>query len=155
MSSPRLATGRFSERDRIYSVTTICHRRQPLFLNISAVDVVADELQRLAVDGIADHLAWVLMPDHLHWLFHLRDGTLAQCMQLLKGRSARSINRWSRNHGAVWQAGYFDHALRHDDCVLRHARYILENPVRAGLVRTFDGYAHAWCAAQIRGEFGR
>jgi putative transposase len=152
MSSPRLTTGRISAHDRIYSVTTVCYRRQPLFLDMTAVDAVADELHRLSQDGVVDHIAWVLMPDHLHWLFHLRDGTLAYCMQLLKGRSARSINRGRDSNGTVWQAGYFDHALRHEDCVGKHARYIVENPVRAGLTTVVGDYAHVWCAWDMTNE---
>jgi putative transposase len=152
MSSPRLTRGRISEHGRIYTVTTVCHRRRPLFLDTFVVGAVTRELRRLADDGIAENHAWVLMPDHLHWLFGLRNCALPECMQLLKGRSARSINRVLDGHGAVWQAGYFDHALRDDDCVRKHARYIIENPVRAGLVQAVGEYAHVWCAWDMTGE---
>jgi putative transposase len=103
MSSPRLTRGRISEHGRIYTVTTVCHRRRPLFLDTFVVGAVTRELRRLADDGIAENHAWVLMPDHLHWLFGLRNCDLSECMQLLKGRSARSINRVLDGHGAVWQ----------------------------------------------------
>ena len=149
MSSPRLTTGRFSEHGLIYSITTVCYRRYPLFLDTSAVDAVAEELQRISQDRVVENYAWVLMPNHLHWLFLLREGTLAHCMQLLKGRSARSINRLRAGNSTVWQAGYFNHAVRRDDCVQRHARYIVENPIRSGLAAVVGDYAHAWCAWDI------
>lgn len=146
MSSPHLAIGRTSEHGRTYSVTTICHHRQPLFLDASAAEIVIDELRRLQQDGVVENFAWVLMPDHLHWLFSLRSGSLARCLQLLKGRSAHTINRQRDRTETVWQPGYYDHALRHEDAVRQLAEYIVLNPVRAGLVAEVDDYAHWWCA---------
>ncbi len=135
-----------SENSRIYSVTTICYCRKPLFLDPLVAEIVADELRRLQQDGVVENFAWVLMPDHLHWLFSLRDGSLARCLQLLKGKSAHAINRERDRSEAVWQPGYYDHALRHEDATLQLAEYIVLNPVRAGLVAKVDDYAHWWCA---------
>ena len=146
MSSPHLAIGRTSERGRTYSVTTISHHRQPLFLDALAAEIVIDELRRLQQDGVVENFAWVLMPDHLHWLFSLRSGSLARCLQLLKGRSAHTINRQLDRTETIWQAGYYDHALRHEDATRQLAEYIVLNPVRAGLVAEVDDYAHWWCA---------
>ncbi len=148
MSSPRLAIGRTSEKGRIYSVTTICHRREPLFLDPLSGGIVTNELRRLEEDGVVENFAWVLMPEHLHWLFSLRSGSLARCLQLLKGRSAYAINRQRDCNDTVWQPGYYDHALRDDDddALRKLAEYIVLNPVRAGLVAKVDDYAHWWCA---------
>lgn len=146
MSSPRLATGRISENGRIYTVTTICYCRQPFFLDLLAAEIVANELRRLQHDGVVENFAWVLMPDHIHWLFSRRDGSLARCLQLLKGRSAHAINQLRDRSEPVWQSGYYDHALRHDDDLRKYAEYIVRNPVRAGLVVKIEDYAHGWCA---------
>lgn len=91
------------------------------------------------------NLAWVAMPDHVHWLFSLRTGTLPEAVALLKGRSAREIGTLYEGAAPFWQAGYFDHALRHDAAVQRHARYLVENPLRAGLVSSPWEYPHWWC----------
>jgi putative transposase len=107
--------------------------------------IVGDELRRIATGETIESIAWVVMPDHLHWLFELRQGTLAQCMHLLKGRSAREIHRVFDLRGPVWQPGYFDHALRSDESVRRHARYLLENPIRAQLTTESMAYAFGWC----------
>lgn len=85
------------------------------------------------------------MPDHVHWLFSLRTGTLPEAVALLKGRSARAIGTRYEGAAPFWQAGYFDHALRHDAAVQRHARYLVENPLRAGLVSSPWEYPHWWC----------
>ncbi len=51
---------------------------------------------------------------------------------------------------ALWQPSYFDHAVRHEDALRRHALYILGNPVRAGLATELDEYPFAWCRWPMR-----
>ena len=43
-------------------------------------------------------------------------------------------------HGRMWQAGFYDHFLRADEQVERVVLYVLDNPVRAGLVQSRDDY---------------
>jgi putative transposase len=149
MSSSRLTRGRRSKIDHVYSITTIVHDRQPIFLDAALAAIVIDELRQLSARGHVRHFAWVLMPEHLHWLFALRRGDLAYCVQLMKGRSARAINIARCGSGRVWQPGYFDHALRRDEAVRVHARYLMANPLRAGLVEEISEYPHQWCAWDI------
>jgi putative transposase len=149
MSSPRLAIGRCSENGRIYSVTTVCRSRRPIFSDPGTVDIVCEEIRRLEEDRIVDSFAWVIMPDHLHWIFRLHVGPLARCMRCLKGRGARRIGLQIGKSGGVWQPGYFDHALRSDDSLRKHVRYLVENPVRIGLTSSIREYPHVWCVWDV------
>ncbi len=45
----------------------------------------------------------------------------------------------------LWQINYYDHVLRSDEATEKVARYILENPVRKGLVEDFRNYPFSWC----------
>ncbi|MFO1430843.1 MAG: transposase [Candidatus Competibacteraceae bacterium] len=90
--------------------------------------------------GLVDSLAWVIMPDHLHWLIQLRNMPLQQLMQGVKSRSAIAINRRLGTDGQVWQKGYYDHALRKEEDIKALARYIVANPLRAGLVTKIGDY---------------
>ncbi len=75
------------------------------------------------------------MPDHWHGVIELGHGTtLAAAMQRFKGITAHAVNRSCQRRGAVWQPGFHDHALRHDEEIAATLRYIIANPVRAGLV---------------------
>lgn len=76
----------------------------------------------------------VVMPDHLHWLMVLNDGALSDVVKLLKGRSAHATGQ------AIWQPNYHDHAVRSDEDVQTMARYIVANPLRAGLVTRLGDY---------------
>ncbi len=86
-------------------------------------------------------LAFVVMPDHLHWLVQLRgDTSLDRLMRAVKGFSAHCINERLQRRGAVWQEGYFDRALRAEDDVRAIARYIVANPLRAELCGDIGAY---------------
>lgn len=96
--------------------------------------------------GRADWLAWVIMPDHLHALLRLGDGTeLAGLMQTVKGRSARRINALRGGTDRLWQPHFHDHALRAEEDRVAAARYIVSNPLRAGLVSRIGDYPHWDC----------
>ncbi|MCP1606267.1 REP element-mobilizing transposase RayT [Pseudomonas citronellolis] len=81
------------------------------------------------------------MPDHAHWLLELGKGErLETSVGRLKAVSARQLNDWRMAHGAVWAAAFHDHALRREEDLLPTARYIIANPVRAGLTRRVGDY---------------
>ena len=146
MPSPRLLIGRRSILGHYYAITTIASDRRPLFLHADHVEAVAKEIAASDERGDVSTLAWVLMPDHLHWLFRLDSGMLSGTIQKMKMRSARTINRTGQRHGPVWQPGFHDHCIRDERSLQRHARYLVENPLRAGLVDRIEDYPHLWCA---------
>ncbi len=144
-----LRKGRYSEARRIYFITTVTHHRKALFHDIYCARTVIGEMRRLHHDEVVNSQAWVLMPDHLHWLFALQEGkTLGQVVNLFKGRSARSVNQLLNQTGHIWQRAYYDHALREEEDVRDIARYIVANPLRAGLVTRVGHYPH-WDAVWL------
>jgi REP element-mobilizing transposase RayT len=94
--------------------------------------------------GRARSLAYVLMPDHLHWLVVLAEGSdLGGLMESVKGFTARRINELrGTSSESVWQPGFHDRALRKEDDVRTAARYLVANPLRAGLVQEIGDYPH-------------
>jgi REP element-mobilizing transposase RayT len=82
------------------------------------------------------------MPDHLHWLFTLGERhSLSQAIGQTKRYSAQRINQMRGNKGqAVWQDGFHDYAIRREEDLREVARYIIANPVRAGLVARVGDY---------------
>jgi len=136
-----LRKGRYSEFNRIYHITTATYQRTPIFNNLLLGRCVVRALMRQHQDGHIESLAFVVMPDHLHWLLQLRsDRTLSVCMNLVKSLSAREIRHRSGMRETVWQRGYHDRALRKEDDVVRIARYIIANPLRGGLVNSIRQY---------------
>ena len=73
------------------------------------------------------------MPDHVHLLVRGRSET-ADLRSLILSWNTRTAFEWRRHHSSpLWQSGYYDHILRDDEHPHRVARYILMNPVKAGL----------------------
>ncbi|MDF2644127.1 MAG: hypothetical protein K0R45_3401, partial [Pseudomonas sp.] len=76
MSSHLLRKGRYCCAGQIYLVTATAQNRAPLFTDWRLGRLVVRQL-RLAHDrGEVRSLAWVVMPDHMHWLFELRRESL-------------------------------------------------------------------------------
>jgi len=144
-----LRRGRCSISGQPYLVTTVTWDRRPFFRDWRVGRGVVAEIGRCHERGETESLAWVLMPDHLHWLFSLGDGsTLPAVMKSFKGRSARVVNERLGRTGSVWGAAYHDHALRRDEDLVAVARYIVANPLRAGLVEHIGDYP-LWDAAWL------
>ncbi|GAB6041523.1 REP-associated tyrosine transposase [Endothiovibrio diazotrophicus] len=134
-----LRKGRVSETGRIYLVTTITIGRRPLFADLSTGREVVKAMQ--CETKRAETLAFVVMPDHLHWLLQLRERvTLERAVRNVKAFSAQRINRREGNGGPVWQRGFHDHALRREEELVKLARYVVANPLRAGLVTRIGDY---------------
>lgn len=134
MTYSDLRRGRVSQSGMLYHITTVTQDRLPHFAVFENGRKVVRELMRLQTEGCAETLCYVVMPDHLHWLMLLHQGKLSDVVRRLKGRSARAIG------GSVWQANYFDHAVRKDEDLRTIARYIVANPLRANLVKRIGDY---------------
>ena len=134
-----LRKGRFSETGRIYLVTTTTIGRRPVFADLAAGREVVKAMRREADQ--ADTLAFVVMPDHLHWLLQLQErATLESVVRNVKAFSSRGVNEREGENGSIWQRGFHDHALRREEDLVRLARYIVANPLRAGLVARVGDY---------------
>ncbi|WP_040071520.1 REP-associated tyrosine transposase [Pseudomonas batumici] len=136
----RLRVGRFSEPGRIYLLTAVTLNRQPAFKDWHLGRLVVNEFRQAEQTGAAQSLAWVVMPDHFHWLLELHNGDLPRLMQGTKSRSARTVNKIRGIQAPLWQKGYFDRALRREEDLKTMARYIVANPLRAGMVEHIGDY---------------
>ena len=137
-----LRKGRYSEPGRSYLVTTVVENREKLFKEFWLARLLVADLRATTDQGIVESLARVIMPDHLHWLLIPKAGALEIVMQRTKSLSAISINRALGRRGPVWQKGYHDRALRREEDLLAMVRYIVANPLRAGIAHGLADYPH-------------
>ncbi len=96
----------------------------------------------------------VVMPDHVHLtLTPLADAngsfSIPQIMHAIKSEWAHHINKALERKGKVWQDESFDHVLRGDESLAGRTAYILENPLRAGLVKSSAEYRWLWRQPEI------
>ena len=125
----------------VYLATATTPARQPLFSDFLPTCAAARRHLDPDVSRESRLLAWVLMPDHAHWLIQVGDGDhLALIMNRIKSATARAYNQQALRNGAVWARAYHERLLRGDDDVKGAARYLVANPVRAGLVQRVGDY---------------
>lgn len=136
----QLLKGRYSEHGRVYLLTTVTDHRRPIFSDFHLGRLVVNQLRQAHEDGIVHSIAWVVMPDHFHWLVELRRKTLGELMCRIKSRSCVTVNRASQSASRLWQKGYHDRALRQEDDLKAAARYIIKNPIRAQLTTRIGDY---------------
>ena len=132
-----LRKGRVSLPNHAYLITIVTASRKPVFSFFATA--------RLAVrcfhdEGIVRHaqtLAFVVMPDHVHWLLQLEEnGSLPECVRVYKAKVSLILQQ------RIWQRGFHDHSLRDEDDQRDIARYIIANPLRFGLAKSVGDYPH-------------
>ncbi|MGF6125591.1 putative transposase [Pseudomonas frederiksbergensis] len=139
-ASHRLRIGRYAEQNRIYLLTTNTLDREPVFKDFFLGRLVVEQFRTAQNQGHANSLAWVVMPDHFHWLVELQQGSLSELMQRTKSLSTKAVKLATGRKTGLWQRGFHDRALRREDDLVTLAQYVVANPLRAGLVERFGDY---------------
>jgi len=132
-----LRKGRVSLPNQIYLVTAVTASREPVFASFSAARRAVRCFHDKDVARHAQTCAFVVMPDHIHWLLQIEDGgNLSSAVRLYKAKVSMHLGQ------RMWQRGFHDHALRNDEDMQDIARYIIANPLRSGLVKSVGDYPH-------------
>ncbi len=103
-------------------------------------------------DGrVYDLDSFCIMSNHVHALFtplESKDGSyvaLSTIMHSLKGHTARLSNERLNRSGQFWQHESYDHFVRDPAESIRIRQYILNNPVKAGLVSEWRDWLWNYC----------
>ena len=97
-------------------------------------------------ERVVDLLAFCIMPNHVHLVctpLQREGGTyhnLYRVLQSLKRYTARRANTMLGRRGAFWQRESYDHVVRDEDELTRIIRYVVGNPVKAGLVHHWEAW---------------
>ncbi len=138
-----LRKGRVSLPNNAYLITTTASSREKIFSDDFLAICASQCFENRKILKDAHMLAWVLMPDHVHWLIQLGDSdNLSVLVGKLKAASSRSVNQKRQCTTPVWDKGFHDHAIRDNHQLLVVARYIVANPLRAGLVNHVGDYPY-------------
>ncbi|MDM7481574.1 MAG: transposase [Halomonas sp.] len=133
--SYQLRRGRLSIPNSYYLVTIATQRRQPVFSTFSQARHAARHFYHPRVSVLATTYAYVVMPDHIHWLFQLNE-QLSEAVRRYKAYVSLDIGQ------SVWQDGFHDRMIRDETALKAAARYIVANPLRANLVDDIKAYSY-------------
>lgn len=133
------------------------YKDSPKWLSQSEIAcIVASKIEELS--GKYYHLlAYCIMPNHVHMLIINKLSAkelspqgkflkypVANSLRLLKGSTARKCNQALKRSGAFWQHESYDHVIRNKQELDRIIHYILNNPVKAGLVKEWKDWAFVY-----------
>jgi REP element-mobilizing transposase RayT len=125
-----------------YFLTFSTMHRRPVFRDPRISTATLLQFRRTARLEHFAVLAYCLMPDHAHFLVEGRAPT-SDFRTFVRRSKQRSGQVYASQTGErLWQDGYFERVLRQETDVREVARYIVWNPVRAGLTRTPQEYPH-------------
>jgi putative transposase len=128
--SNRLKSFDYTAPGVAYHVILSISRQSQPFTNTGTNSSVVDVIKRAC--GLHDYtlIAYCLMPDHLHLL--VQCGESRRDLKDFVGAFKSYANKVTGRR--LWQRGFYEHVVRKDEHVLAVAEYILNNPVRKGLV---------------------
>lgn len=146
MKSIRLSGFDYSAANRAYFVTAK--------YKLTLLETVRGELCRVLFRLVRDSSytcdALVVMPDHVHLLVHASDANnqrLSELICVLKSKSVYLIKKSGIIQESFWRRGYYEHVIRGREDFEEKLRYIVNNPIKAGLVEGNEPCRYLYVAA--------
>src|SRR6184192_2866099 len=142
---PRLPRPRFA--GALYHIGARGNRRQQIF------SCATDYRRFLAILAfVVERFGWrcltyCLMPNHFHLLVETPEPNISEGMQLLNGTYAQWFNLRYGYDGHLFQGRYFSQLIEGPYHLLELSRYVVLNPVRAGICEDAAGWPWSSCRA--------
>jgi putative transposase len=118
----------------------------PFCRRSAAVELQQPEIAAVVAQSLSHYdgtfltlICYCIMPNHVHAIWHWDDQkrSMESLLQAIKGYSGKKANEILGQHGSFWQSETFDHVVRAGR-LARTIEYVLENPLKAGLVASWD-----------------
>ena len=123
-------------------ITNVTYRRIPVL--IEHIDLFQKAQNNVKSNTPFELIAWIILPDHHHFIIDPVRQNISNIMQRLK-MSFASLYRKAHGirSGRVWQNRFWDHIIRDEDDLRRHIDYIHFNPVKHGIVKSPFEWKHS------------
>lgn len=135
----------------LYHVTARGDRREDIFEDDADRQMFLDTLAEVIEQFNWVCYAWCLMDNHYHLLIQTPDGNLSKGMRQLNGVYTQASNRRHKRVGHLFQGRFKGILVDSDRYLLELSRYVVLNPVRAGMVKS----PGAWPWSSYRASMGR
>jgi putative transposase len=135
-----------------YLLTFVTYERIAAFTKSDVVDLVRAQLLRAAAEEEFEVIVYCFMPDHVHLVVEgMADDS--ELKAFVKRAKQYSGYGYARRRGRLWQHGSNDHIVRDHVDLRDRIRYVVNNPVAAGLVRAPEDYpflgSQRWSLAEL------
>jgi putative transposase len=145
----------------LHFVTGNCINRFPVFIEPECGRAFLDQLKALNQSWPSKLIAYVLMPDHFHFIANPRDGRIIEFCRDLKSKAAKAIVEGTRRFHfpetegghQVWQESFKAKPLWSGWMINQKIDYIHANPVKAKLVKSASAYYwSSFCSFYCQGD---
>lgn len=140
---------RFDFPGAVHHVTTRGNAQAPIFVDDTDRNALLRVLQDVIGQWHWQCHAYCLMNNHYHLLIETPEGNLSVGMRQLNGVYTQRFNRRHQRAGHLFQGRFKAILVERDSHLLELARYVVLNPVRAGVVADASAYAWSSCAATL------
>lgn len=135
----------YANDNYVYFVTICAENKQHYFENNKITNIIEDELEFRKTTKEINLLCYCIMPDHLHILLSLTEDyhkSLQNWVSAFKRYTTRVINELF-GIKPLWQKNFYDHVVRKEESLIKIAEYIVNNPVRKGIVSEWEEYPYS------------
>lgn len=135
--------------DALYHVTTRGDRRENIFDDDQDRQIFLSTLEQVVTRFNWICYAWCLMNNHYHLLIQTPDGNLSKGMRQLNGVYTQASNRRHQRAGHLFQGRFKAILVDRDAYLLELTRYVVLNPVRAGMIKQPTDWAWSSYRASV------
>lgn len=136
--------------DAVYHVTSRGNERKAIVRN----DMDRERFVRTLADMVEQYQvichAWILMDNHYHLLIETPQANLSRAIRHLNGTYTQAFNRHHHRVGHLFQGRFTAILVDKETYLLELCRYVVLNPVRAGMVH----HPQAWRWSSYRATVG-
>lgn len=143
----------YGSHEDVFFITICTADKQPYFADPKICKIVIDELEYRRAEKEIKLFCYCIMPDHLHLLVSLnenyirkagafRERTLQNWVSAFKRYTSRVSNQL-HDVKPLWQQNFYDHVVRKNESLVEICSYILNNPVRKGIVSNWEEYPYS------------
>ena len=138
---------RFYIPDSVVFITWVTQDRYPYLKSKEDVDLFFETISRANEINPFELLAYVILPDHFHWLMKVDDpaGNFSKIMHSIKRNSTLNYKRAHEIQTpiSIWQSRFWDHVIRDEADLERHFDYIHWNPVKHGYISKPEDWSYS------------
>ncbi len=130
----------------VWHISISTSARLSAFRDPETIDAAVESLRFQCRKAKAGLLVYCVMPDQVHAVISIAELDLIAIVRDFKSYTTRL---WKQRTGQVhlWQGSFHDHGVRRSERMDDLVRYVLENPVKAGLVTDWKDYE--WSGGEL------
>ena len=138
---------RYYVPNAIVFITEVTHKRTPYLESAEDVELFWNTMRSVQEVHPFHLLAYVILPDHFHWLMQVEDedGNFSKVLHSIKRNYTLNFKKANniRTSFSVWQKRFWDHVIRDERDLNNHFDYIHWNPVKHGYLQRPEDWAQS------------